>query len=168
MRKIFVFIALALVFCLIGASAQPYQVEKASKVKANGRDVIPGQILDNNTNIKIDDNGYLLFLDTQNKKRYYINVKCKNKVKNLIQRAKSPMKVTQSYLESLFLEKQDKDKYASAGSVNRGEEEEAQLSEFALMDFTRGEELPDSVPEPIGINVLTSTEDTIFLYYIIP
>jgi len=168
MRKILVFITLALALCVIGANAQSFQVEKASKVKANGKDVTPGQVINENTTIKIDNNGYLLFVDTQNKKRYYINVSCKSKVKKLIKKAKAPMKVTKSYLESLFSQDKDRDKYASAGSVNRGEEGDATLSEFALMDFTRGDELPDSVPEPIGLDVLTTTEDTISVYYIIP
>ncbi len=168
MKKFFATITSALVLCLICANAQSFLVERASNVKANGKDVISGQMIDESTNIKIDGNGYILFFDTKSHKRYYINVKCNNKVKELTKRAKSPMRVTKSYLESLFTENQGKDKYASAGSVNRGDDGEAQLSEFAQTEITRGDELPDSVPEPIGVDVMTTTEDTISIYYIIP
>ena len=168
MRKIFVFITLIMALCFISANAQPYQVEKASKAKANGKVITIGQTLNENVTIRIEDNGYLLFVDVNNNKRYYINTSCNNKIKKLIKKAKAPMRVTKSYLESLFTQSQEKDKYASAGSVNRGDEGEAELSDFALMDPTRGDELPDSIPAPIGIDVLTTTEETISVYYIIP
>ena len=168
MRKILVFITLIMALCFISANAQTYQVEKASKAKANGKAITIGQTLNENTTIRIEDNGYLMFVDVKNNKRYYINTSCNKKIKKLIKKAKAPMKVTKSYLESLFTQNQDKDKYASAGSVNRGDDAEAVLSEFALMDHTRGDELPDSVPTPIGVDVLTTTEETVTVYYIIP
>ena len=168
MRKTLVFITLIMALCFISATAQSYQVEKASKAKANGKAITIGQTLNENATIRIEDNGYLLFVDVNNNKRYYINTSCNNKIKKLIKKAKAPMRVTKSYLESLFTQSQEKDKYASAGSVNRGDEGEAELSDFALMDPTRGDELPDSIPAPIGIDVLTTTEETISVYYIIP
>jgi len=168
MRKTLVFITLIMALCFISANAQSYQVEKASKAKANGKAITIGQTLNENATIRIEDNGYLLFVDVNNNKRYYINTSCNNKIKKLIKKAKAPMRVTKSYLESLFTQSQEKDKYASAGSVNRGDEGEAELSDFALMDPTRGDELPDSIPAPIGIDVLTTTEETISVYYIIP
>lgn len=168
MRKTLVFFTLIMALCFISANAQSYQVEKASKAKANGKAITIGQTLNENATIRIEDNGYLLFVDVNNNKRYYINTSCNNKIKKLIKKAKAPMRVTKSYLESLFTQSQEKDKYASAGSVNRGDEGEAELSDFALMDPTRGDELPDSIPAPIGIDVLTTTEETISVYYIIP
>ena len=41
MRKILVFITLIMALCFISANAQTYQVEKASKAKANGKATIP-------------------------------------------------------------------------------------------------------------------------------
>ena len=161
MRKIFVFIILSLAICFIGAYAQAFRVEKASKVKANGKNVTLGQMIDEKTTIKIDKNGYLMFVDTKNKKRYYINFSCKKKVKDLIKGAPAPMKVTKSYLESLITQNQDKDKYASAGSVSRGPEDDDPLYEFALAYLTLGDVSSDSVPELIGVDTVKTTEDTI-------
>lgn len=158
-----------MVLCLIGANAQPFLVEKVSKAKANGKTISAGQVLNENTTIKIEDGGYLLFVDNNNHMRYYINKSCNEKLIKLIKKAGTPMKVTKSYLESLFKQNQDKERASSAGSVYRGDDEDtAELSEFALTGLTRGEELPDSVPEPIGVNVLTTTKETISLYFIIP
>lgn len=168
MKKIFALITMALTLCYLSVKAQSFQVEKAFKAQANGKTITVGQSINENTTIKIDDNGYLLFVDNKNKKRYYINTSCKTKVKKLIGKAKAPMQVTMSYLESLFIQNQNNDRYSSAGSVNRGDEGEAALSDFALTEITRGEELPDSVPKPIGVDVLTTTEKTISLYFIIP
>lgn len=86
MRKIFVFITLMMTLCFISANAQPYQVEKASKVKANGKVITIGQTLNENATIRIEDNGYLLFVDTKSNKRYYINTSCNNKIKKLIKK----------------------------------------------------------------------------------
>lgn len=156
-----------MVLCFICANAQPFLVEKVSKAKANGKNIATGQILDENTTIKIDDGGYLLFVDNKNHMRYYVNSSCNAKIKKLIKKANAPIKVTNSYLESLFTPSQNNDRASSAGSVHRGDDE-ATLSDFALTGYTRGDELPDSVPSPIGVNVLTTTEDTISLYFIIP
>ena len=150
------------------ANAQSFIIEKASRAKANGKTITVGQVIDKNTTIKIEDNGFLMFVDNLNNKRYYINTSCNRKVQKLIKKSKAPIKVTKNYLESLFTQNQDRDKYSSAGSVNRGDEGDAELSDFASMEITRGDELPDSVPEPIGLDILTTTEETISIYYIIP
>lgn len=162
MRKIFVFIILSLAICFVGAYAQTFRVEKASKVKANGKNVTSGQMIDEKTTIRIDKNGYLMFVDTKSKKRYYINFSCKKKVKDLIKGAPAPVKVTKGYLESLITQNQDKDKYASAGSVSRGPiDDDYLLYEFALAYLTFGDATNDSVPERIGVDTLKTAEDTI-------
>lgn len=158
-----------MVLCLIGANAQPFLVEKVSNAKANGKTISAGQVLDENTTIKIENGGFLLFVDNNNHMRYYINTSCNEKIKKLIKKAGAPMKVTKSYLESLFTQNQDKDRASSAGSVHRGDDDDApEMSDYALTGLTRGDEIPDSVPEPIGVNVLTTTKETISLYFIIP
>lgn len=152
-RKKIIFLSIALIalaavlcFCFLGADggAMPYRVEKAYNVASYGNNVTEGQIIDGNTEITIDNRGYIMFLDTISKKRYLVNTPCKAKVKELIGKANKPQNVTKNYLEALFSQKQEKDKYSSAGRVCRGGDHE--------------EVLTDS----------TSAEDVISVCYVVP
>ena len=157
----FVLIILALAFCLIHFDAHTFQVERTYKAQADGKAITAGQTIDENTTIKIDDDGFLLFVDNENKKRYYINTSCHLTVKKLIGKAKAPMQVTMSYLESLFTQEQT-DKYTSAASVNRGDGNEGKASVFG-----KGDKQPDSVPKSTS-EADSTPEETISLYHIIP
>ena len=167
MRKIFVFIALALVFCLIGASAQPYQVEKAFKVKIDNKKITIGTTLGNNDIVEIDNNGYLLIVDQKSKKRYYINYPCRSKLSNLIKKAKSPMKVTKSFLETVLTKRSNTD-YASAGNVYRGDNEELLESMNSDRIATHQSPILDSIPESILIDSTLIEGDTVTLYFVLP
>ena len=168
MKKILIFLSLALLVILAltlwfaGGNVQTFQVEKAYKAKADGKEMSAGQTIDENTIVKIDDGGYLLFVDNENKKRYFINTSCYLKVKKLVGKAKAPTQVTMSYLESLF-KKEQNDKYTSAGSVNRGDGSDGEASAFGC-----GPEQPDSAPKSTGEPNTTTPEETISLYLITP
>ena len=168
MKKTLVFISLALLISLAltlsfcGDDPQTFRVEKAYKAQADGKVITAGQTINENSTIIIGNDGYILFVDSQNKKRYYINTSCNLKLSELIGKAKAPMQVTMSYLESLFTKNQN-EKYTSAGSVNRGEGEDGSPSVFIP-----GAERLDSAGKPIGANDTTAADETIYLYHIIP
>ena len=158
----FVLIVLVLALCFIDFDKQTFQVERAYKALADGKEITAGQTIDENTTIKIDDDGYILFVDNENKKRYFVNTSCHLTVKKLIGKAKSPMQVTMNYLESLFTKEQN-DKYTSAASVNRGDGNEGKTSVFGQSD-----ELPDTAPKSPNETDSTTPEETISLYHITP
>ena len=169
MRNIFVFITLMMALCFINANAQPYQVEKAFKVKVGEKKATVGMSLTEKDIINIDNNGYLIFVDVKSKKRYYVNQPCRSKVANLVKKAQSPMKVTKSFLDAMLTSPRTNTDYASAGSIYRGEDDEELKpigfgSPMASTD-SLGEE---DIPEGIIVDPSLFEGETVTLYFVIP
>lgn len=120
MKKIFLFITLIVAFCVIGASAKSFKVEKVLKASANGTAISVGQTLDEKATIEIENGGYLMFVDNKSHKRYYIDSKCNKQIKSIIkQNKKKPIKVTMGDIAPMISHLEGKDKYSSTGDVVR-------------------------------------------------
>ena len=158
-----------MVLCFIGANAQPFQVEKAYKVKVADKKVTAGMSLNENDIINIDNNGYLLIVDVPTKNRYYINFSCRSKVANLIKKGKNPMTVTTTFIDKFFSSPRRNTDYASAGNIIRGDEDEdlmplGQKAELADKDK------PKDVIAPTTIEMDSSDIDgeTVTLFIVMP
>ncbi|MBR5118443.1 MAG: hypothetical protein IK100_07345 [Muribaculaceae bacterium] len=146
MKKILLFI----VFCLVigvTASAKPnksapttYKVEKAFNVYQGGSEIKVGSTISPATVVEIKGNGYLMFVDNNAKKRYYVSRKCKSTVKSLVVEVKKPKSVSKIYLEQMMTDSK-RYEYSSAGNVER-------------------------VPTPETINVETDANGDIEVYMI--
>ena len=169
MKKILVFITLNMVLCFIGANAQPFQVEKAYKVKVSDKKVTAGMSLKENDIINIDNNGYLLIVDVQTKNRYYINFSCRSKVSNLIKKGKNPMTVTTTFIDKFFSSPRRNTDYASSGNIIRGDEDEN------LMPVSQKAELADKenpkeeiAPTTIEMDSSDIDGETVTLFIVMP
>lgn len=95
-----------------------YKVEKAYEVYCNGDRVPEGSELKGNSTIEVKSNGYLMIVNTNAKKRYYISKAIKAKVEDVVKEATKPKSVSKVYLESLINKKRN-DRSNSYGNVER-------------------------------------------------
>ena len=167
MRKILVFITIT-ALCFISANAQSFQVEKASKVKLGDKNVTVGMSLNNDDIVTIDNNGFFLFVDKKSKYRYYINYPCRSKIANLIKKAQSPITVTKTFLDTVLSSRRTNTDYASAGSIYRGEDNEA-MKPLAQAEIIKTDtHNTDSIPSSIEIDSSMLEGETITLYFVLP
>lgn len=100
------------------AKVKTYKVEQVNKVYVDDNLVAMGSSINGNTVIEIKSNGYLMFVDNDAKKRYYVSRVCKSMLKDLVSEVKKPKSVAKSFLESVMTKNKRAD-YSSAGNVER-------------------------------------------------
>ena len=155
--------------CFMSANAQPYQVEKAFKVKVGDKKATIGMSLTEKDIINVDNNGYLIFVDVKSKNRYYVNQPCRSRVSNLVKKAQSPMTVTKSFLDTILTSPRTNTDYASAGSIYRGENDEEMTPIVSGAPVAGTDTLgAKDIPEGIEFDPSLVEGETITLYFVIP
>lgn len=97
-----------------------YKVEKAHEVYCDGNEVVEGTTLSANNTVEIRSKGYLMIVNTNAKKRYYISKAVKARVADVVKEVTKPKSVSKAYLESLMTEKKNSNDYSNSyGNVLR-------------------------------------------------
>ena len=97
-----------------------YKVEKAHEVYCDGQEVMEGTNLSANSTVEIKGKGYLMIVNANAKKRYYVSKAMKAKVADVVKEVAKPKSVSKAYLESLMTEKKNThDRSNSYGNVER-------------------------------------------------